>query len=112
MELIVLAIIVAAFIGYSFGWHRGAKFATFTIMTDAHKRIQQKLVKIKVEKHEDGSLRAYREETGLFLAQGSSQPDLNKALDVTLPGSIFLIEEENAKNIGWELPTISKGNRS
>lgn len=110
MDYIMIAVVSFIAGWYVREWHATIKMNQFLRKVElntlnALDEIKQNLIKIKIEKHEEGFY-VYGLEDNEFMAQGSNRKELEENLRKRYPGKTFAAEEDNLKEVGFSHESI------
>lgn len=107
-----LIVVIFAFV---IGWYAREWHATIVMnrfmnrfeekTRDALEKIQENLIKIKIEKHNDMFF-VYGLEDDEFMAQGSTRKELEDNLRKRYPGKTFAAESDNLKEVGFSHESV------
>lgn len=109
MEFIVLIVVVFSFFiwGVFCGWNAREEYAKKIIQKhfvqnteELIKEIEKDVKHIIIEKHND-IFYVYDKSTKEFMAQGSSQQELERALSSRFPGKRFACQEDTLREVGF-----------
>lgn len=110
----MIELIIVIF-GFVVGWYAREWHATMVMnrfmekfeenAKDALEQIKENLIKIKIEKHNEGFF-VYGLEDNEFMAQGTTRKELEDNLRKRYPGKTFAAEGDNLKEVGFSNESI------